>query len=101
MILKTHLPADKGFTEALGFAEELFKSRGLRTANGWVNATGLGARALVSDNQVYPVRGQTVVVKGEASMIRTRDGKGGIKYVLPRKGAGTTVLGGTKEAGNW
>ncbi|PNS15268.1 D-amino-acid oxidase [Sphaceloma murrayae] len=65
----------------------------------FVNATGLGARKLCNDETCYPVKGQTVLVKGEADAIRTRIGEGYISYVIPRPGSGTTVLGGTKEVG--
>ena len=64
----------------------------------FVNATGLGARELVPDEGVFPVKGQTVLVKGEAREARTRDG---IRYVIPRTGSGTTVLGTTREVGVW
>lgn len=71
----------------------------------WVNATGLGAGNLVPDRAVYPVRGQTVLVRGEAKAVRTRlggrEGGGGLAYVIPRPGSGTTVLGGTKGEGVW
>ncbi|KAL9097543.1 MAG: hypothetical protein Q9165_000439 [Trypethelium subeluteriae] len=73
--------------------------RGKATA--YVNCTGLGARTLVPDAAVYPVRGVTVLVKGEASGVRVLEGKDAVGYVIPRKGSGTTVLGGTKESGKW
>jgi len=70
-----------------------------------VNATGLGAARMVGDGKMYPVRGQTVLVRGEANAIRTRHGidvetgQSCISYVIPRKGSGTTVLGGCNEPG--
>ena len=80
----------------------------------FVNATGLGAHILVPDEAVYPIRGQTVTVKGEAKQNTTVDSKPtssnrrsleplepNITYVLPRPYSGTTILGGTKQAGNW
>lgn len=68
----------------------------------FVNATGLGARKLCGDEAMFPIRGQTVLVKGEARSTITRigDGYGGV-YVIPRPGSGTTILGGTKEEGVW
>lgn len=59
-----------------------------------MNATGTGARELVSDMTVFPTRGQVVLVKGEAKAIRTWEGNESIDYMLPRKGGGATVLGG-------
>lgn len=50
---------------------------------------------------MYPTRGQTILVHGEASKVRTFEGIGRIRYVIPRKGSGTSLLGGTKQAGNW
>ena len=59
----------------------------------------------MGDEDVYPVRGQTVLVKGEAQAVRTRlggkEGGTGVAYVIPRAGSGTTVLGGTREMGVW
>ncbi|KAF2156725.1 DAO-domain-containing protein [Myriangium duriaei CBS 260.36] len=66
----------------------------------WVNALGLGAKDIAHDDSMYPVKGQTVLVKGEADAIRTALYEGGISYVIPRPGSGTTVLGGTNEVGN-
>lgn len=64
----------------------------------FVNATGLGARSLVPDEFLYPVKGQTVLVKGEAREAKTTDRN---RYVIPRPGSGTTILGGTREVGVW
>ncbi|KAF2400587.1 nucleotide-binding domain-containing protein [Trichodelitschia bisporula] len=64
-----------------------------------VNATGIGARGFVPDHAVYPLRGQTVIVRGSAERITTVDTPGvltDLLYILPRPGAGVTVLGGTK-----
>jgi len=63
----------------------------------------------VPDESMYPVRGQTITVKGEAKKITTIDASPAnptptstnITYILPRPHSGTTVLGGTKEANNW
>ncbi|PSS28240.1 hypothetical protein M430DRAFT_32691 [Amorphotheca resinae ATCC 22711] len=74
-----------------------------------VNATGLSARHFVGPEEaakLYPARGQTILVKGEAQMCRTyvddpsaKDDE--ITYVIPRPGSGTTILGGCKQAGSW
>ena len=73
----------------------------LGPVHAFVNATGLGARKLVPDGTMFPTRGQTIVVKGEADKVSTFEGMNSIKYVIPRKGSGTSVLGGTKQVGNW
>lgn len=67
----------------------------------WVNATGLGARALVPDQDMEPVRGQTVLIEGEAEKIVTVVGEGVINYCIPRKGGQSTILGGTRDVGRW
>lgn len=50
---------------------------------------------------MYPTRGQTILVRGEAERASTIEGIEAIRYVIPRKGSGTSILGGTKEVGNW
>lgn len=72
-----------------------------------VNATGLSARHIVGveeASKLYPIRGQTVLVKGEAQKSRTYvefAGSEDIAYVVPRPGSGTTIIGGCKQVGNW
>ena len=67
----------------------------------YVNATGGGARQIAGDKDVGVQRGQTVIVKGEASEIRTRVGawKDRIATVIPRRGTGTSIVGVSKETG--
>lgn len=74
----------------------------------FVNATGLGARSLVPDEFVHPVRGQTLLVRGEARSISTHVMHDGsplsdeqIAYVVPRSGTGTSLIGGSKQVGIW
>ena len=102
-IVKTRLsPAAGGFAAVLHEAETLAVQ-----ASGWskpacfVNATGLGAKQLCGDDAMFPIRGQTVLVKGEARSTITRVGGGYRAYCIPRPGSGTTILGGTKEEGVW
>lgn len=64
----------------------------------FVNACGLGAKELVPDDGMVPVRGQTVLVRGEAKHAKTMNEN---RYAIPRPGSGTTILGGTREVGNW
>jgi D-amino-acid oxidase len=70
-----------------------------------VLATGLLSRSFLPTEEaskLYPVRGQTVLVKGEAPRAVTHLFPGGeIGYVIPRPGSGTTILGGCKEVDNW
>jgi D-amino-acid oxidase len=77
-----------------------------------INCTGLGARHFVGDVEaakLFPKRGQTILVKGEATMDRTYDDfpplasteDDDLVYVIPRPGSGTTIFGGCGQAGNW
>ncbi len=66
-----------------------------------VNCSGLGARDLVGDESVEPIRGQIVRVRnpGLQGFILDEDNPEGVTYVIPR--SGDCVLGGTAEDGNW
>ncbi|MBO0803347.1 MAG: FAD-binding oxidoreductase [Nocardiopsaceae bacterium] len=67
-----------------------------------VNCTGIGARDLVPDPSVYPVRGQVVVVENpgidEFYINHTMDGSHYV-YIFPHKEV--VLLGGTAEEGAW
>ncbi|KAI9877118.1 MAG: hypothetical protein M1830_004742 [Pleopsidium flavum] len=96
-VIRQDLPTDKGFGAALTAAEVAAGDR----VHAFINATGLGARKLLGDEKMFPTRGQTVLVRGEASGAMTRVGKGYVAYCIPRPGSGTTIVGGTKQAGDW
>ncbi|EXJ81857.1 hypothetical protein A1O1_07922 [Capronia coronata CBS 617.96] len=66
-----------------------------------VNASGLGARTLVPDLNVYPIRGQTVTVRGEAKHITTMFYPDANASITPRAGAGVSLLGSSYEEDNW
>lgn len=66
-----------------------------------VNCTGVAARHLCGDDEVFPIRGQVVMVPNpgiEVGIIDERNPEE-IAYVLPRPEA--VVLGGTRVAGDW
>ena len=63
-----------------------------------VNCSGLGSRRLAGDLDVHPVRGQVVLVEG-VDLDRWWLDAAGPTYVVPR--AGTVVVGGTDEDGDW
>lgn len=65
-----------------------------------VNATGLGARELVSDDELYPVRGQVVAVRAPLVRDGVADEADGVRvaYVYPRPDQ--IVLGGTRQVGD-
>src|SRR6266705_1519083 len=62
-----------------------------------VNCTGLGARTLVPDASVRPLRGQVVVVEqfGLAEWVIDQTDEVNLTYVVPREE--TVVLGGTAQ----
>lgn len=99
-VIKARLPTDKGLANALAEAEKVALAHGRPKGTLFLNATGLGAKALCNDTAMHPIRGQTVLVKGEAYCHAVRSGAHGC-YTIPRPGSGTTILGGTKEADVW
>lgn len=101
-IIRSSLPIDKGLPGVVAAAMEVLASNNITApASAFVNATGLAARALVPDSSVYPIRGQTVVVKGEAANITTMFFPDANASVAPRLGSGTSILGSTYQEGNW
>ena len=66
-----------------------------------VNCTGLGARVLVPDPGVYPVRGRIVRVgnPGLTMSVRDEEHPAGRAYVHPR--TEDCILGGTLDEGEW
>ncbi|EMD32657.1 hypothetical protein CERSUDRAFT_161651 [Gelatoporia subvermispora B] len=75
-----------------------------------VNATGLGARSLigVEDKDVYPIRGQTIIVQAPSvkEFISFPLGEpltdGQATYMIPRPSPpGQVLLGGTYQPGSW
>ncbi|WP_434382817.1 FAD-dependent oxidoreductase [Melittangium boletus] len=71
-------------------------------ASPWVvNCTGLGARELVDDPTLFPVRGEVLAVAplGPARfLLDDRDEARGMTYIIPREH--DCILGGTAEEGN-
>jgi D-amino-acid oxidase len=67
-----------------------------------VNCTGCGARDLVPDPDVVPVRGQVVVAANPGItefFVGTSRDPGDLTYVFPH--GDVVVLGGTEQRGNW
>ncbi|KAF3014063.1 hypothetical protein E8E14_012202 [Neopestalotiopsis sp. 37M] len=86
---------------AVNSLAEVFTLEGFENAVGLVNCTGIAAGKLTPDPQVYPVKGQTVVVSGLADRIATRCGNGWEALVIPWPGTDKTMLGGSKIADDW
>jgi D-amino-acid oxidase len=66
-----------------------------------VNCSGLGARELVGDGSMKPIRGQIVRVRnpGLERFMLDEGNPEGVTYVVPR--SGDCILGGTAEEGEW
>lgn len=111
-IIQANLPLSSGLTATVNKALSL-ASLTPETCSAVVNATGLSARHLfITDDpteaqRLHPIRGQTVLVKGELKEIRTLQSYNttskttGIAYAIPRPGSGTTVLGGCNIKDEW
>lgn len=104
--MATHLPWLRGRLLAAGGTIEERAARSLQEAldeaGGVVNCAGLGARGLVPDDAVRPVRGQLVLVEnpGIRTWFTAADStSSATTYILPQPGR--LVLGGTADDGNW
>ena len=65
-----------------------------------VNASGLGASNLASDNSVLPVRGQTMLVKTDFNELMMWQGSH-YTYVIPRMYTGGVIVGGVSQEGSF
>ena len=61
-----------------------------------VNASGIGAREIAGDENVRPVRGQTMFVKTDFSEMVMKEGSE-YTYAIPRAGSGGVIMGGIKS----
>ncbi|OCK74440.1 nucleotide-binding domain-containing protein [Lepidopterella palustris CBS 459.81] len=124
--IREKLPTDKGMVAAIEKATSIVKSVE-STYNdvdiaAFINCTGLAAGTLVPDPDVYPIKGETLLVRINdvftptfRSDINTFDPTShvpaifthvdeaipSVTYIIPRPGTITYVLGGTKEPDNW
>jgi D-amino-acid oxidase len=65
-----------------------------------VNCSGLGARELVGDSHVYPIRGQVIrVTTSPALKLMVGSLKTAHTYIVPRHA--DCILGGTAQENNW
>ncbi|KAM9316640.1 D-aspartate oxidase [Gastrophryne carolinensis] len=79
-----------------GKIENIWQLYGLYDAV--INCTGLGARDMLGDLSLYPVRGHVLEVHAPWLTHFIRDGDGST-YIYP--GSYSTTLGGTRQKGNW
>lgn len=66
-----------------------------------VNCSGLGARKLVHDSSMVPIRGQIVRVSnpGLERFVMDEENSEGVAYIIPR--SRDCILGGTADEGEW
>lgn len=76
--------------------ETLDDAREVLAADIIINASGVGARALASDQNVYPVRGQTMFVKSSYDKVKMFQGSH-YTYAIPRTYSGGVILGGVSQ----
>lgn len=109
-IIRHKLQVGRGLRDAIDEATKLVERQlGENEAanSAFVNATGIGARALCGDEAVFPVRGQVLLVKGTAKEAVSRIGRDVttnedfVAYIIPRPLSGVTVIGGCRQEGNW
>ncbi|MCL4869549.1 MAG: FAD-binding oxidoreductase [Anaerolineae bacterium] len=95
----------------LGYLQERFRAGGgqieqqeVKELKEWarpqtiiINCTGLGARELVNDNQLYPIRGQIsrVITPGFIPTILDEHNLAGLTYIIPRRDG--VIIGGTAQ----
>lgn len=112
------MPTGIGLTEVLRAATTVLEDNLPKPRIfGFVLATGMGTKDLIGDNDIFPMKSQSVYVKGEAYKVADRLEVGSVAgddhevledvpgipiyYGSPRVGAGYTVLGGFMDEGNW
>ncbi len=63
-----------------------------------INCTGLGARELVGDSELYPIRGQITRLQADGPLptILDEHTASGLTYIIPRRDG--VVIGGTAQA---
>ncbi|KAF2204272.1 nucleotide-binding domain-containing protein [Delitschia confertaspora ATCC 74209] len=115
IFIKSALSTFCGLAGALSEAQGLLAKSTVENDSGgaeiFVNCTGLGSKALCNDNTVYPIRGQTLLVRIQPPPLLDSLGiymlddptlAPDVTYVVPRPGeSGIFVLGGTKTADDW
>lgn len=116
-VVKTTLDMENGLEGVVGHAKEILRQHRNGSGKGrlegegdifaLINCTGLSAQHFLPAHEaekLYPIRGQTLLVKGECKLARTFTGfspEDELTYVIPRPSSGTAILGGCKQLNNW
>ena len=93
--LKTKLE-EKGVKFIRKEIKSLEEAKEIANAKIIINASGVGAKELASDDAVRPVRGQTMFVKTDFNQLFMREGSE-YTYIIPRAGSGGVIMGGIKS----
>lgn len=91
----------KCITKDLQSISDVFSLPEFDNIHGVINCTGIGAVSLVHDPSLYPTKGQSIIVRGEAECVTTMTGDGWEAVVVPRCGEQETFLGVSKVADSW
>ncbi|KAF2638516.1 nucleotide-binding domain-containing protein [Massarina eburnea CBS 473.64] len=105
--ISADLPTSKGFPHALSAAIQHLQNADKNIATDdivVINSTGLNAHTLCADTALYPIRGQTLLVRITPAppfpriILYDNDP---VAYLIPRTGTDMYLLGGTTDAENW
>jgi D-amino-acid oxidase len=108
-LVKHKVSTDRGVESVVKELMFLDSSSSPSKPYGIVLATGLSSAKFLpmeEAEKLYPIRGQTVLVKGETTKAITHifsstSYSDELTYIVPRPGSGCTIIGGCKQAGNW
>lgn len=65
-----------------------------------INCTGLGAKNLLNDDELYPIKGEIIrVTKPDFDYAVADPSDNSLTYIIPRKN--DCIIGGTAELNNW
>lgn len=105
-VIRTQVNTSSGLKDVIKDAK---RQAGIENVFTFINCSSLSARHFLPPEEagkLFPIRGQTILVQGEAKTMRTYVGIPGkpdeeMLYVVPRPGSNTTIFGGCKQAGDW
>lgn len=105
VVIRSEINTDNGIEGVIRSCKSMAREKGVGEPDILINCTGLSARKFVEKQEaekLFPIRGQVLLVKGEANVCKTLVDDLGEKgdesiYVIPRPGSGTTVVGGCKQ----
>jgi D-amino-acid oxidase len=102
LFITTNLPTNTGFASSI---KATVTHADLQSNSSFVvvNCTGLSASQFCGDENVFPIRGQTLLVRFASPLAREItlwEAKDAVTYVVPRPGTDMFIFGGTKDSTN-